>query len=893
MQHIIDEWQQRVQQASAERVGLRLRGGGSKDWYGQQLQGELLDTRAYAGIVAYEPSELVITARCGTPLAELEAALAEKGQMLAFEPPHFAPAAAAAAAPGLGGGATVGGMLAAGLAGPARASQGCVRDYLLGVQLLDGRGQVLNFGGQVMKNVAGYDVSRVMAGSMGVLGLILQASLKVMPRPQAQASLQFEMDEPRALQAMNQWATQPLPISASSWHDGVLHLRLSGAQAAVQAACQRLGGQVLDEAQAAAHWHDLREQRHRFFQADAQPISLLWRLSLPSTTPTLILPGKQLIEWGGAQRWLSLTGMEAVAQQQAARTIRQVVAASGGHATLFRTVGATAAHDAKGVGVFHPLSPALMKLHTNLKAALDPAGIFNPGRLYSELTSPGVDVHTELAAIFQGTPDGERAKDIIGACVHCGFCSATCPTYQLLGDELDSPRGRIYLMKQVLEGAPASASTQLHLDRCLTCRNCETTCPSGVEYGHLLDIGRKVVEQQVPRTGKQKLLRQTLLQVLPRPKLVTPLLKMGYVLRPLLPDSVRQKLPLFTKPKRQDRAGQQARPKAGNDASLPGARTNWLDGTGWPTRAHPRRMLILDGCVQPGMAPNINAATARVFDALGVQLIRAPKAACCGALRLHLNAHEAALDDMRRNIDAWWPYIDGAQPVEAILMTASGCGVTVKEYGYLLANDPAYAHKAAHVARLTRDVSEVLPQFESALQALRQQALAQSAATRADQATTVAIEKASMPAATVAYHPPCTLQHGQQLRGQVEGLLRALGVEVKLPQESHLCCGSAGTYSILQPELSSTLRENKLRNLAACLQQVHQPAQRQGMKAGEKLAAQLSGQARTARAQNLPTGDKPPQCIVSGNIGCLTHLQAGTPIPVRHWIELVDELIDG
>ena len=400
MQQLIEEWQQRVQDASANKVGLRLRGGGSKDWYGQQLQGEVLDTRAYAGIVAYEPSELVLTARCGTPLAELEAVLAEKGQTLAFEPPHFlrngrhGHSAGAASATSVSsesnavGAATLGGMLAAGLAGPARASQGCVRDFLLGVQLLDGRGQVLTFGGQVMKNVAGYDVSRVMAGSMGVLGLILQASLKVMPRPQAQASLQFELDEPRALQAMNQWATQALPVSASSWHDGVLRVRLAGARAAVQAACQRLGGQVLAGEVADVHWLSLRDQQHAFFNAGAAPLALLWRLSLPSTTPTLILPGRQLIEWGGAQRWLLLTDVDLEALPQQARTIRQVVAASGGHATLFRTFGGAGA-SARQVGVFHPLPPALMKIHTNLKAALDPAGIFNPGRLYSELTIAG------------------------------------------------------------------------------------------------------------------------------------------------------------------------------------------------------------------------------------------------------------------------------------------------------------------------------------------------------------------------------------------------------------------------------------------------------------------------------------------------------------------------
>lgn len=437
MQQRINEWQQRVKDASANRVGLRLRGGGSKDWYGQHLQGEVLDTRAYTGIVAYEPSELVMTARCGTPLTELEAALAEKGQMLAFEPPHFVRASADAVAGRVQAGtpahpahpphpadarkaasvATLGGMLAAGLAGPARASNGCVRDYLLGIQMLDGRGQVLTFGGQVMKNVAGYDVSRVMAGSMGVLGLILQASLKVMPCPQAQASLQFEMDEPRALQALNQWATQAWPVSASSWHGGVLRVRLAGARAAVQAARQRLGGQLLADEVAAAHWSGLRDQQHAFFadlsmsggadsqtvpeQADSRhgvctsgkqekgagPVSLLWRLSLPSTTPTLILPGQQLIEWGGAQRWLLLTGVDAGDLVPQARTIRQVVAASGGHATLFRV--SAEAEGARAAGVFHPLAPALLKIHANLKAALDPAGIFNPGRLYSELTIAG------------------------------------------------------------------------------------------------------------------------------------------------------------------------------------------------------------------------------------------------------------------------------------------------------------------------------------------------------------------------------------------------------------------------------------------------------------------------------------------------------------------------
>ena len=405
-------------------------------------------------------------------------------------------------------------------------------------------------------------------------------------------------------------------------------------------------------------------------------------------------------------------------------------------------------------------------------------------------------MQTNLADFIKNTPAGDEAEAILRACVHCGFCTATCPTYQLLGDELDGPRGRIYLIKQVLEGAPVTAKTQTHLDRCLTCRNCESTCPSGVRYGRLVDIGRSVVEQRVPRPLRERALRFALKEALPRRWLFTPVYKAGQALRPLLSKSLQDKL----------RPGEKA-----------GA---------WPTRQHARTMLLLDGCVQPAMSPNINAATARVLDALGVQLIVAPKAGCCGALRHHLNDQEAALDDMRRNIDAWWPYVESA---EAIVMTASGCGATVKEYGHLLAQDANYAQKARRIAELTRDLSEIMPAFEAELAARLQGKIAHR----------------------VAYHPPCTLQHGQQIRGKVEQVLRAVGVDVRLCADSHLCCGSAGTYSILQPELSQQLRDNKVANLEACA----------------------------------------PDVIVSANIGCLTHLQSGTETPVRHWIELIDSAL--
>jgi len=409
-------------------------------------------------------------------------------------------------------------------------------------------------------------------------------------------------------------------------------------------------------------------------------------------------------------------------------------------------------------------------------------------------------MQTNLADFIKGTADGDEAEAILRACVHCGFCTATCPTYQLLGDELDGPRGRIYLIKQVLEGAEPTRKTQLHLDRCLTCRNCESTCPSGVKYGRLVDIGRRVVDERVPRPAADRIKRTMLKEFLPRTNLFKPAYGVGAALRPLLSKEMQDKV-------------QRPRP-AGH----------------WPTRQHARKMLVLEGCVQPAMAPNINAATARVLDGLGVQLIVAPKAGCCGAVRYHLNDQAAGLDDMRRNIDAWWPYVE-REEVEAIVMTASGCGVTVKEYGHLLAHDPAYAAKAGRISMLTRDLSEIMAGLEEQLASAMRGKITER----------------------VAFHPPCTLQHGQQIRGKVEGVLRAAGVDVVLCADSHLCCGSAGTYSVLHPQIAHELRDRKLANLEA-------------------------------------TGAKE---IVSANIGCMTHLQSGTETPVTHWIELVDRALRG
>ena len=414
-------------------------------------------------------------------------------------------------------------------------------------------------------------------------------------------------------------------------------------------------------------------------------------------------------------------------------------------------------------------------------------------------------MQTQLAPEYAARPDGQEAEAILRKCVHCGFCTATCPTYQLLGDELDGPRGRIYLNKQVLEGAEPTRATQMHLDRCLTCRNCESTCPSGVQYGHLVDIGRKIVDEKVPRPAGEKALRWALKEGLPSP-LFAPVMKAGQMVRGLLPEALKAKVP------------------APRDAGA------------WPTREHARKVIMLAGCVQPAMMPNINTATARVLDAVGVQSVIVPKAGCCGAVKFHLNDQEGGKAEMRANIDAWWPLVEQGG-VEAIVMNASGCGVTVKEYGHLLKDDAQYAAKAERISALTRDLSELLPAMLPELAAKLQ-------------------GRVSQPDTLYAYHPPCTLQHGQKLRGGVESHLNQLGFKLRAARnEAHLCCGSAGTYSVLNPELSYQLRDRKLGVL------------------------------------NEAFGEQPPDMILSANIGCITHLQSGTGTPVRHWVEVLDEAL--
>ena len=412
-------------------------------------------------------------------------------------------------------------------------------------------------------------------------------------------------------------------------------------------------------------------------------------------------------------------------------------------------------------------------------------------------------METHLADFIRGTTAGREAEEILRRCVHCGFCTATCPTYQLLGDELDGPRGRIYLIKQVLEGTPPTEKTRLHLDRCLTCRSCETTCPSGVQYARLLDIGREVVEERVPRRGVDALLRGALREGLPRPALFGTAMRLGQMVRPLLPAALQAKVPPLTS------AG--ALPP-----EVPGG--------------HSRTMLALAGCAQPSMYPNINGAAKRVLARLGIELFEAAGAGCCGAVKLHLGDAEGARANARRNIDAWWPHV--AAGVEAIVVTASGCGTEVKDYGHLLQADPVYAEKAQRIGALARDIGEVVATEKEALQKL--------------------LENSALAGRhKLAFHAPCSLQHGQKIRGVVEDLLAAAGFDLTPVADAHLCCGSAGTYSILQPELSLRLRDQKLKALQA----------------------------------GRPVG------IASANIGCIAHLQAGTHIPIKHWIEWMDNLL--
>lgn len=401
-------------------------------------------------------------------------------------------------------------------------------------------------------------------------------------------------------------------------------------------------------------------------------------------------------------------------------------------------------------------------------------------------------MHTRLADFIKSTPEGARASEILGNCVHCGMCLATCPTYQLLGDELDGPRGRIYQIKEVLEGATPTRNTQIHLDRCLTCLNCETTCPSGVRYGQLLEIGRSIVEDKVHRPRRERWFLACLLKILPYPNRIGPLIRLGQIFRFLLPTAIKAKIYPYRSP-----------------------------GT-IPANSHARKVVMLGGCAQPAMAPNIDAATVRILDKLGISVVAASEVGCCGAVSYHTHDKETGKNFMRANIDAWLPHLEAG--AEAIVVNASGCGAIIKDYGDILRDDPVYAEKAKRISGLCKDIVEIL---------------------RGEDLRPLGVKARTEP---LAFHPPCTLQHAQKLSGRVESLLQGLGFDLVPVKDIHLCCGSAGTYSLLQPALAKSLRDNKLNALES----------------------------------------RGPSIIATANIGCMYHLQSGTETPVVHWIELLE-----
>ncbi len=404
-------------------------------------------------------------------------------------------------------------------------------------------------------------------------------------------------------------------------------------------------------------------------------------------------------------------------------------------------------------------------------------------------------MQTNLLKSFLNTPQGQEADNILRTCVHCGFCTATCPTYQLLGDELDSPRGRIYLIKQVLEGNDVTAKTRNHLDRCLSCRSCETTCPSGVKYGRLIDIGREIVEKKTTRPLLENISRYALRKIIPYPERFNWLLKLGTSFKPILPDILKNKIPDI------------------NPSSK------------WPVLTQKRKMLVLDGCVQQTVSAQTNVSTANVLNKLGVELIREKEVKCCGAVSQHLSASDEAIQTIKQNIDNWWHHINNG--IEAIVITASGCGVMIKDYAHLLEHDEYYARKAKRVSELAKDISEIIA------------------------AENLENKQQNKNNSTVAFHSPCTLQHGLQLNGVVENILLSVGYNLTHVNDAHLCCGSAGTYSVLQADLSKKLLNNKI------------------------TALQINR----------------PDIIATANIGCQMHLSTESEKPVKHWIELVEEAI--
>ena len=809
-----------VRWALGNDKALEVAGRGSKRAIGRPSQTDItLDLSALTGVTLYEPEELVLSAKAGTPLAEIEGLLGENGQELAFEPIDYGPL--------LGGparSATLGGAIAANLSGPRRIKAGAARDHFLGVSAVTGRGDTIKSGGRVVKNVTGYDLCKVLAGSWGTLAAMTDITVKVLPKAETEATVAIlGLDDARAAAAMAAAMGSPfdvsgaahLPDHVASYFEGLpgveaaTVLRLEGFAPSV---AHRKAGltqllkpfgkiEVIESNDSLALWRSIRDARP--FTAEELLDRPLWRIS---TAPT---KGHEIVASDHAGRadflrlgWRPDLGRDAVCRRagrrrragcgRGRRRSRHAHSCSGGSARRARCLSAAAGGrrraEQAGQGQFRPQGCA--------QSRPDVGG--------------SLIMQTTFTLAQLADPQLAEADKILRACVHCGFCTATCPTYVLLGDELDSPRGRIYLMKEMLEQErPATREVVKHIDRCLSCLACMTTCPAGVHYMHLVDQGRDHIEKTYTRPIGDRLIRALLAWVLPYPARFRTALVAGLLARPLAPLFW---LLGFRRVAAMLRLTPARRPAPPQD----------ILGKVYPAAGKRRgRVALLSGCVNPVLAPSTTEATIRLLNRSGIEVVIAQGESCCGSLVHHMGRETQALAQARNNIDAWTRELDG-EGLDAIVITVSGCGTTIKDYGYLLRSDPLYARKAAEISALAKDVTEYL--------------------------SGVRLPPNQSIGLTVAYHSACSLQHGQQVTRQPRDLLTKMGFVVKDVPEGHLCCGSAGTYNILQPELAGRLRARKIANIE-----------------------------RTN-----------PDVIATGNIGCMTQISAGTAIPVVHTVELID-----
>ncbi len=815
-----------VRWAAAEETPLEIYAHASKRGIGRPLQAEHeLDLSGLSGVTLYEPEELVLSAKAGTPLAEIETLVGEKGQMLAFEPMDFGPLFGGARGRG-----TLGGVLAGNVSGPRRIKAGAARDHILGVNAVSGRGEAFKSGGRVVKNVTGYDLSKGLAGSWGTLAVVTDLTFKVLPRPEASATLVVAgLDELTAITALCKAMGTPLDVSGAahlpetlvaevpdaafaSGGKAATLIRLEGVAPSVDyraqkltAAIGRLGEvAVLEDESSEAVWRAVRDAAP--FGVTSRPV---WRVSVaPNAGPGVVAAlrpkhkFRHFYDWSGGLIWIEVDDK---AKDALAGVIRAAVAeAGGGHATLVR--GSPALRTA--VEPFEPQPEGLAALSRRLREQFDPRGILESRAHGGEWL-----MQTSFSLAQLADPNIKEADSILRRCVHCGFCLATCPTYLELGNELDSPRGRIYLIKDMLENDKrASKEVATHIDRCLSCLSCVTTCPSGVDYMHLVDQARVRIEKTYRRPLGERLIRALLARTLPYRSRFRAVLRLARIGRPFIPvlrgigfggarfDAMLKLAPTEALPKNAIRPG-----------------------VSFTTEEERRgRVALLNGCAQSVLDPGINVAAVRLLSRFGVEVVFPRAEGCCGAIVHHMGRERQAKRLARANIDAWIEEIEG-EGLDAILTTTSGCGTTIKDYGHLFRHDRAYADKAARVSALALDISEYLALLELPKGARRSDLV-------------------------VAYHAACSLQHGQRVTSVPKALLKKAGFEVRDIPEGHICCGSAGTYNMLQPEIAMRLRDRKVKNIEAVA----------------------------------------PDVIATGNIGCMTQIRSGTNVPVLHTVELLD-----